>query len=258
MRIIAVDDEPHALRNIARIIKNEMPDCTLSCFDTADEALEYAKENRIDVAFLDIEMGGMNGLLLAKRLKDIYGKTNIVFLTGYSEYALDAHTLHPAGYLMKPLVEESFREAMENLRHPVALKTDKLIRVQTFGNFEVFVDGRPVRFPRSKSKELLAYLVHKEGASCTMGELVAALFEDNAQTNIRPYISALTKALEEAGASGLIIKNFNSIAVDTEKFDCDLYRFMKRDIVAVNAYKGEYMANYSWGEFVAGYLDGKI
>jgi len=258
MRIIAVDDEPHALRNITRVIESEMPDCKLSSFDTAEEALEFAQGNPVDVAFLDIEMSGMNGLLLAKRLKDLNGKINIVFLTGYSEYALDAHSLHPAGFLMKPLLKESFRTAMKNLRHPVSLTPDKLVYVQTFGNFEIFADGKPVRFPRSKSKELLAYLVHKEGTTCTMSEIAATLFENNPQTNIRPYISAMIKALESAGIGNMIIKNFNSIAVDTGKFDCDLYRFLKRDPAAVNAYKGEYLANYSWGEFVAGYLDGKI
>lgn len=257
MNIIAVDDEPHALRSISRIIKIEIPGCEPSLFDAAEDALEYAKENRVDIAFLDIEMGGMNGLILAKHLKDVYGKTNIVFVTGYSEYALDAHILYPAGYLMKPITEEAFRGAMENLRHPVVLTSGKCLRVQTFGNFEVFADGRPLRFPRNKSKEIFAYLVHKNGTSCTMNEL-AAVLEEKADKNVRTYISSMTKTLEEAGAKDVIVKNRNSVSVVPDKFDCDLYRFFKKDADAVNSYTGEYMAQYSWAEFMAGYLDNKV
>jgi len=259
MKIIAVDDEPLALGSIARVIKNVIPGCEPALFDTPEDALKYAGDNQVDIAFLDIEMGGMNGLILAKYLKDIYGKTNIVFVTGYTEYALDAHTLHPTGYLMKPATEERLRDLMENLRNPVALTSSKRLRVQTFGNFEVFADGKPLSFPRAKSKEVFAYLVHKKGTGCTTQEIAAVLYEDEAKADsVRVYISAMTKALEKAGLADVVIKSFNNIAVDTSKFGCDLYRFLKMDAEAVNEYTGEYMAQYSWAEFMTGYLDGKV
>ena len=77
MNIIAVDDEHLALKSFERAINKAVPDCVLSCFDAPSKAIIYARDHRLDVAFLDMEMGGMNGLQLAKKLKEIYDKTNI-------------------------------------------------------------------------------------------------------------------------------------------------------------------------------------
>ena len=86
----------------------------------------------------------MNGLELAKRLKDQHGETNIVFVTGYSEYAIDAFDLHASGYLLKPATVEKVQDAMENLRiPPETIGRGKRVRIQCFGNFEIFVDGVP-------------------------------------------------------------------------------------------------------------------
>lgn len=260
MNIIAVDDERRALNTLVKAVKTARPEADVTGFTSAKEALEFAKENRVDAAFLDVQMAEMNGLFLAKALKDVYGKTNIIFVTAYSQYAGDAIALRASGYVMKPINPDHVREEIENLRNPVSFApdSDTCLRVQTFGNFEVFLGGKPLRFPRSKSKEVLAYLVHKNGTSCSMRELSAVLFEDNAKMDsMRVYVSVMIKTLEEAGAEGVVIKRYNSVAVDTSKFDCDLYRFMKMDSEAVNAYAGEYMANYSWAEFMTGYLDKK-
>ena len=263
MNIIAVDDERYALENVKRVINKALPDCSLSCFNTPSRALLYADDNRVELAFLDVEMGGMNGLELAKRLKEIYGRTNIVFVTGYSEYAIDSYSVPASGYIVKPVSEKAILSAMEHLRHP-ALKTATLpeevkLRVQCFGNFDAFAGGSLLHFSRSKAKELFAYLIHKRGASCTIRELAAVLFEnaenDSGERQIQTYISSMMKVLREAGADDIIVKKFNSLAVDAEKIDCDYYRFLKWDTYAVNSYTGEYMANYSWAEFAVGYLD---
>jgi two-component SAPR family response regulator len=259
MNIIAADDEKHALHSISEVIRNALPDCVLECFNRPDTALEYAAAgNRVDVAFLDIEMGGMNGLELAKRLKDVNGKTNIVFVTGYSEYALDAYSVAPSGYLLKPVAEADILRAIEELRHPLPPHTDARLRVQCFGNFDVFADGSPIRFPRSKSKELFAYLVHKCGTACTVKEIAAVLFEDKADgaRQLQTYISAMMTALK--GHEDVIIKNWGTLAVDAAKLNCDYYRFHEGDIEAVNTYSGEYMAAYSWAEFTVAYLDSKV
>jgi len=257
MNIIAVDDERFALMDLEAAIREALPKSAVNCFNTPAAALEYAKDNRADVAFLDIEMGGMSGLELAKRLKDIYGKTNIVFVTGYSHYAADAFALHASGYLLKPVTAKGVLENIEYLRHPVKKSAGKRLSVQTFGNFEVFADGKPLKFPRAKSKEIFAYLVHKNGTSCTTREL-SAILEESSENNVRTYIAAMMKTLEESGAGDAVIKGFNSIAVDTANFDCDLYRFLKMDAAAVNSYTGEYMQNYDWAEFMTAYLAKKV
>ena len=119
MNIIAVDDEKSALNSLQSAINEAVPNSQLSCFNKSRQALEFARSNQINFAFLDIEMGGMNGLQLAKHLKEIYCKTIIVFVTGYSEYALDAFALHAGGYLLKPVTSKAITEVVEHFHSPV-------------------------------------------------------------------------------------------------------------------------------------------
>lgn len=260
MTIIAVDDEPHALRSMKRVIDKELTDCKAAYFDTAEDALEYAQNNQIDIAFLDVQIGAMDGLTLAKHLKDIYHKTNIIFVTGYSEYALDAHKLHSAGYLLKPITAQSLQVAMDNLRHPVAQVSDKRIRVKTFGNFEVFADGKPLSFNRLKSKELFAYLISREGAMCSNNEIIAAIWEnkeysENTQSQFRHLVADLTHTLESAGAGDLLIKRRGHLAVAPDGIYCDYFEVIRGNVDVLSSYKGEFMAQYSWAEFGNAYLE---
>ncbi len=267
MNSIIVDDEIHILRHTESIIRNVFPDYHIRCFDNPDDALIYAAANRIDIAFLDIEMGGMNGLELAKRLKDIHAKTNIIFATIHSEYALSAYSLQASDYLLKPVNKDMILKTIDTLRFPPETAVSEepaanLLTVQCFGNFDVFKGGRPLHFPRRKSKELLAYLIHKRGTSCTIKEIAAVLFESKEdssllQKQIQVIISDMMKVLKTEGAQKLIIKSYNNIAVDPSKADCDYYRFLQGETKAVNAYMGEYMSNYSWAEFTLNYLDSK-
>jgi two-component SAPR family response regulator len=258
MNIIAVDNEQFALMDLKSVIQEAMGDIMLSCFDTPTAALEYAKNNRIDIAFLDIEMGGMNGIQLAKRLKDIYGMTNIIFVTGYTQYALDAFGLYASGYLLKPVTSVAINEAVKFLRHPVKTMGPKRLRVQTFGNFEVFVDGKPLVFNRTKTKELFAYLVIRQGAMCSNNEIAAVLWEDKEDSEslkslFRNLVSDLTQALNNTGLQDIIIKQRGSIAINTNNISCDLYDFCAG--IEVNSYMGEFMTQYSWAEFTNAYLD---
>jgi len=260
MNVIAADDEHLALISIEGVIKKAIPDCTLSCFDTPSKVLAYAKENRIDVAFLDIEMGGMNGLQLAKRLKDIYGRTNIIFTTGYSQYAVDAYAMHASGYLMKPVTAEVIAEAIDYLHHPVQPSPGKRVRVQTFGNFEIFVDGKPLRFSRTKTKELLAYLIMRKGTMCNNNEVIAVIWEDrqdspSLQNQYRHLVMDLSKTLRSVGAEDMLIKQRGFLAIAPESFSCDLYDFCSADANSVNMYMGEFMAQYGWAEFTNAYLE---
>jgi len=259
MNILVVDDEHLALKNIERAIRGALPGCAIFCFDAPSGALAHAEKNRVDVAFLDIVMCGMSGLELAKCLKEICAQTNIIFITGHSEYAIDSYSVPACGYIMKPASVHAVLRAMDHLRNPV-ITTDKKLRVQCFGNFDVFAGAAPLHFPRSKAKELLAFLIHKRGASCTTRELIAVLFEDKEENDslrkqIQTNISVMMKVLKDADAKDVIIKRFNSLSVDTAKVDCDYYRFLQWDMAAVNMYSGEYMSNYSWAEFTAGHLD---
>ena len=116
MNIIAVDDEKLALRDLTQILELVLPEASVSGFRTPQEALAHAWAVPVDIAFLDVEMKGMNGLELAKQLKDIRGRTNIVFATGFSQYAVDAFSVCASDYILKPVEPEAIRRALERLR----------------------------------------------------------------------------------------------------------------------------------------------
>lgn len=78
-----MDDEKLALRDLTQILELVLPEASVSGFRTPQEALAHAWAVPVDIAFLDVEMKGMNGLELAKQLKDMPGRTNIVFATGF-------------------------------------------------------------------------------------------------------------------------------------------------------------------------------
>ncbi len=262
MKIIAVDDEFYALQDLTDTLTKVLSGAEIQSFQNADGVLEYARNNPVDVAFLDIEIGPVDGLQLARRLKKIHEKLNVIFVTGHSGYALEAFSVFASGYILKPVSEKNVRKCMANLREPVR-DADEGLWVRTFGNFEVFYNGSLLTFPRTKAKELFAYLIHKKGTGSTTKELMAVLFENkdysiSVQNQMQTIISTMIKVLDEVNMGAVITRKFNNLAVDASKINCDYYRFLEGDSSAINSYAGEYMANYSWAEGVVSYLDSRV
>jgi two-component SAPR family response regulator len=261
LHIIAVDDEPLALGLLVRSIQEAYPSARINKFQSGHEALHFLESNRCDVAFLDIHMRGIDGLTLAKKIKEQTPQCNLIFVTGYSDYAGNAMSMHASGYIIKPVSAEAIQAELEDLRHPVTLQPNALLRIRCFGNFEVFsASGEPVKFNRTKAKELFAYLVYRRGSSCSTRELAAVLFEDNEYSTkqmlyLQKIISSMMQTLREHNASDVIHKTYNAIALNDQSVDCDYYRFLNMDVPSINTYTGEFMTQYSWAEFVAGYLD---
>lgn len=261
MRIFAADDEPLALEMLTRAINEAEPGVRVDAFSTPSALLRFARANQGDIVFLDIKMGGMTGITLAKALKEITPDINIIFVTGYEEYALDAFELRASGYVSKPVTADKVRAELADLRHPVTAESDALLRVKCFGSFEAFTpDGKKLHFKRSKAKELLAYLVYLSGASCSVKEIAATLFEDseydrNKQDYMQKIISTMTRGLKAVRADSVIVRKHNSLSINTELVDCDYYRLVAGDSAALDAYTGEFMSQYGWAEYTIGYLN---
>lgn len=264
MHVMAVDDERPVLSTLEKAIRLAVPECSLAAFTTVVDALAHARETPPDIAFLDVEMPGMDGLALAQALKEIHAGTNIVFVTGYAEYAVDAFAVPASGYLLKPVRAGDITQVLSQLRHPIRQRENgPRVRIACFGSFRVFVDGKPLLISQAKAKELLAYLVHKNGASATSAELASILWEDRTnnrslQSQTRTVIAQLRKILRSVGAEDIITKEWNTMAIDVSKMDCDYHAFLRGDAAALNTYAGEYMNEYSWAEYTAGRLDRKV
>ena len=254
MIVVAVDDERYALENLVESIHRASPDAQIHRFRYPEDALAFARENQVDVAFLDVEMTGMNGVELAEGLKLYHPDVNIIFSTGYGHYRDAAFDLHASGYLTKPITPEKVKKELDNLRRPVW--KPKRVRIRAFGNFEVYLDGNPINFKYSKTKEMLAYLVDRKGALCTNGEIMAILFEDDNghEAYFRSLRKDLTDILEAAGCGGILSQQRGRIGIIPELVDCDYFNWCAGRPSIGNTYQGEYMTQYSWSEYTNGIL----
>ena len=262
MLIFAIDDEPAMLEELRDAIAAAAPEAEIMEFKRAADVLSAITEQgkQPDVVFSDIELPGMDGLNLAVQIKNSAPDAKIVFVTGFSQYALEAFRRHVQGYLMKPVDADMIRAELEALSLPLeAQNQPEMLQIRCFGHFEVFWRGKPVIFQRRQSKELLAFLVDREGRACIAEEIAAALWEDEgdlslAKQRVRNLVSDLRSTLREIGMEDLLIRERRQLALRRELVDCDYYRMLSGDMSAVNAYSGEYMIDYSWAELTSGRL----
>lgn len=257
MKVLAVDDKAMPRKVLVRAIEEAAPDAQVKACASASEVLELPDVTTFDVAFVDIDMPGMNGVSLAKELKRLNPRINVIFATGFGEYMSDAFALHSSGYLMKPVTAADVTAELENLRFPPALPESadpKKIYVRCFGDFEAFVDGRPIAFDRAKTKELLAFLIDRRGAIVSLREVEAVIWEEPlrgkgaSSSYLRTLVSDLRQSLSACGQDDVLIKRRGVLGIDMSRVSCDYYDFLAGDPLAVSAWHGEYMSQYAWAE----------
>lgn len=251
MKLLVVDDEMIALRGMVRLLSGMYPDAQIISASGAQDAIAVFMTD-IDVAFLDVELPGMTGIELGQKLLEKKKNLNIIYVTAYSEFALDAYKLHASGYLTKPVDENQIIREMENLRYELQQELPKL-KIRCFGNFEIFLNGKPAHFSRSRAKEVFAYLVDRKGASVTLEELSEAFWGEESdleknKTNLQAMIKSLRKTLDENGMKDVLVCRRNSYAVDTAMVDCDYYRYLKGGGEEQKLFSGEYMSQYHWAK----------
>ena len=258
MLIFAIDDEKSALRVLHNAIAQAAPQAEIDDFSLGTDALRAIEEElkRPDVAFSDIRMPRLDGLALAARIRTASPGTKVVFVTAYSEYAYDAFQLRASGYVLKPVTAESIRAELDNIAPP---RMPGGLWVRCFGSFEVFWERQPLRFARRQTRELLAYLIDREGALCTTEEIIGVLWEDEldmaaAKNRLRQLIMDLKKTLCAIGMEEILVRRNGQLAVLTDRIPCDYYRMLAGDMQSVNAWCGEYMSQYSWAEMTEGRL----
>jgi two-component SAPR family response regulator len=262
MRAICVDDEPMTLEYTVEQCRglNEIDEAR--GFARALDALAWSKEHPVDIALLDIDMPDMDGITLAVNLKQLRPDTAVVFLTAYKQFAYDAFAAHPSGYLLKPVMLEELEREVAHALSGRAGRAHARILARTFGTFELLVDGETVAFARSKSKELLAYLIDRRGEGVRRADAFAALWGDrqydySMQKQLDVYIRSLRDTLRSHGIEEIFELKRGAMRVFPEKFECDMYRLLAGDAQAVNDYHGEYLRSYGWASVTEALLSEK-
>lgn len=251
MNVIYVDDELPAIDNFRFTTENFSEIRSLKTFQSGEEALKYVQEHSVDVAFLDIEMSGMHGLSLAKKLKEHDPRIRVIFVTAYSQYALEAWSVDATGYLLKPYTAADIHRELGKCRYrPLP---SQRVTIRTIPTLEVSVNGVLLHISSAKCREMLALLVDRGDSGFTAGEGIACLWPDrennsSTQSLLRMTYKRLLETLEEASAGHILTSGDNRRCLKTEEVDCDLYRILAGDKQAAREYNGEYLSEYTWAE----------
>lgn len=255
MKTIIVDDEMLAIKQFEMECK-KIPWVNIAGkFQNAQQALKYAKKEKIEAAFLDIELSGMNGILLGKKLRELYPNLVVIFLTGYDNYTLDALYMKADYYLMKPYSSKDFQDVMENARLLIR-RQKKRVFVRTLGRFDLIIDDQVVDLPNAKAKELFALCVDHKGGHVSMEEAVDKLWEDRiyderVKNLYRKATMSLRKVFQEYGLEEVFVNKRGSCNINPELMDCDYFDVLehkKQNLDYKNMLVGTYMPEYSWAE----------
>lgn len=229
IRIAAVDDESHVLERFERMVRDYKDVELCGLFETGEQLLAYLESNPLDAVFLDIEMPEMNGLELSAQILDRHEAIDIVFVTAFNQYAIEAFEVQAIDYILKPLTDTRLNKIMMRLmkRNGVDQQQDKPF-VQCFGDFEVFLGREALAWKNSKAKEILAFLVHKGGIPVNWEKIADAVWpefnSEKAQTNFHATTYLLRKRLAEAGISRILESGRGNYRIVTDQVACDLYQ----------------------------------
>lgn len=251
MKAVLVDDEERALSLLASMLSGIEDVEVAAKFKNAYDALEYIKSigERIDILFLDVEMPGMDGIAMAGELKKMPVPPKIVFVTGYQKYSYAAWEVEAVDYLLKPYHKVDLLHAIERCKSFRRVGMCHEIEAKCFPTFELFVDGKPVKFHNKKAKELLAYLIHCKGKWVETGNIVYTVFGEQDEERGKKYYNVISYRLRltlaEAGIPELVEVEYGKCRICPEHLLCDYYSYLEGKY---ELFQGSYMQQYSWAE----------
>lgn len=213
MRVVIVDDERLAVLRLQQILEGRDDVEIVGAFTKYSDLLNEFTRLRPDVAFLDIDMPGMNGLELAASLIEMDERLDVVFITAYDQYALEAFRVNAVDYLLKPADEGALGGTLHRINRRREHMPDSRNNhnsghlVQCFGQFNVHRSGfiGPIDFPTAKAEELLAYFLIHRDTNISKWQICESLWPEHdphkAEQNLHTTVFRMKKTLLESGIS---------------------------------------------------------
>ena len=259
MRAIVVDDEQIMLRRFERLSRDIKDLNIVGTFETASDAIGYALENPVDLAFIDVELPVINGIDLALRLRIIRDDILIVFVTAHDEYVWQFNRIGGDYYILKPYTKETLEMMMDKIRL-IARRQEKRLYIQTFGRFVVKEGDRVIPLT-GKAKEILALIVTRRGKEISNEEIYSTIWEGRSYSNEQMSVfynalGRLRRALKKEGCEQLLISTARGQMINTDMFDCDYYAWQDGNMGERDKFEGEFMSEYSWGEYILADITG--
>jgi two-component SAPR family response regulator len=258
MRILVVDSDLENLQKLKEMVASAFPNALIDTEKDEEEACYLAERVEYSVVLTETKRINYDGLNFARSVHERSPQTRVIFVTHDSSFAVPAFKTRAVGYLLAPVSKENIRDELIDLG--LFGGESHKVEAKTFGNFELFCDGKIVQFGRAKSKELLAYLIDKNGTTATGSELIVNLWEDKdvdrtTRSMLHNLVSDVKKTLRAYGISDIFETKRNAFRVKTETIVCDYFDLLSKKNDAMRKFKGEYMSAYAWAEFTIGKLE---
>lgn len=235
MRTIIIDDDNLALEATKTIVGKNKYLNIVGSFNNAYEALESLNELSPEVVFLDVEMPNLSGIEVAKKLEEFNNNIQIVFVTAYEKYALDAFKVSAADYIVKPITEAAINTTVKKLikyKDGIKLfeKEKNKNKISTFGNFEVYgnIENKLIKWPTAKVEELFAYFVMVRGNATDRWKLCELLWPtaepENALHSLHNSIYILKQTLKNNGIEKIVSYEKGNYRINISNMNCDLWK----------------------------------
>lgn len=246
MNAIVLDDEKESLLLFTSHVI-DIKGISINVFSRKwEDALEFLKNNPVDIAFLDIVMPEINGIDLAERMIALRPDIKIVFITGFSqdiEMIKERIKKNFFAFCYKPYDEETIKGIIVR-----AMKEEKTkVVFKAFPRFDMYVNDVLVDFKRAKAKELLALLVDHQGGEVTMDEAITKLWIDKdvalAKRLYRDAVCRLRMKLKQYGIENIVNFNRARLSLNIKDIECDSWNYLDKK---ENLFYGEYMRPYEW------------
>ncbi len=232
IKVIIIDDEKLAIDNLHNILKKIGNIEVSATFLDPIEALKCLENYDVDVIFLDIDLPRINGMQLAERIIEIKNNVNIVFVTAFNEYAVDAFELNALDYLLKPITESRLKKTVDRICGVKKMNPNGL-NIFCFGNFRVTYQienkEQTLKFRTNKAEELLELLIINCKKAISSDYIIEYLWPDfdlkKAMVNLYTSVHYLRKAFKNIGIDDIVKNNKGNYFINTDKMNCDLYKF---------------------------------
>jgi len=233
IKAVLVDDERPALRGLEHLLKSYQEISITGMYTNPLKAINEIERLKPQVVFLDINMPQLRGIDAASSILDSSSDTDIVFVTAYDEYAVEAFELHALDYLLKPVTPDRLKKTLERVmkKKPMIKESSgQKLHIRCLGRFQVSLGNRePIKWRTEKTRELFAFLLHNPGRDISKEELIEKLWtEDDPEKAIRQIYNGIyyiRKALEEYGIDGSLISIGSSYNLKLGSVDYDVGRF---------------------------------
>lgn len=243
MRTIIIEDDNLMLEAAKIIIEKNNYLNIVEAFNDANEALERLEELHPEVVFLDVEMPNISGIQVAKKIEKFNSNIQIVFVTAYEKYALDAFKVSAADYIVKPITEEQVNATVKKLiKYKDGIrffeKETNRSKICTFGNFEVYgnKENELIKWPTAKVEELFAYFVVNRGNEVDRWILCDLLWPnaspEKALHNLHNSIYRLKNILKNNAIEANVIYENRSYKMNFNTINCDLWKY--EDYIKLN------------------------